>query len=141
MSGKPGHSVIVVGLDGTDASSRALHYAFGLAHRQGSAILAVHVMPPLAAVDASLIRAMADTSLEITDVMRAMVEALAKEYGQSARFVRTEGNPARRLIRIAEQERADGIVVGAGKRGVHKLLSSTALQTVRYSPCPVTVVP
>src|ERR1700677_873971 len=39
-----GPAALVVGVDGSDTSERALFYAFGLARRQGSRIVAVHAV-------------------------------------------------------------------------------------------------
>jgi hypothetical protein len=40
-------SLLVVGIDGSNTSWRALHYAFGLARRQGGFVVAVFAFTPI----------------------------------------------------------------------------------------------
>lgn len=138
-----GPRVLVVGVDGSETSWRALYYAFGLARRQrGSSLLAVFAGVP-------------DCALELTgcpnDVwsardrlvaeLRDAVAALSDEHRVAAEFVTMQWEPAESLVRVAAEHRADAIIIGASRALAHKLFGSTAVRTVRRSRCPVTVVP
>lgn len=130
--------MVVVGFDGSTTSEHALHYAAGLADRQGSELVVVHAltMPydPLWTGQTA-----ADTLTRAS--LEKSVHELAAERGVTATFVTAFGDAATVLTRIADEEKADAIVVGASTTPVHKLFGSTAVRAVRQCPCPVTVVP
>lgn len=130
--------MVVVGFDGSPTSEHALHYAAGLAERQGSELVVVHAlaMPydPFWAGQAA-----ADTLTKTS--LEKSVHEIAAECGVTATFVTAFGDAATVLTRIADEEKADAIVVGASTTPVHKLFGSTAVRAVRQCPCPVTVVP
>jgi nucleotide-binding universal stress UspA family protein len=50
-------------------------------------------------------------------------------------------NPFVELCRIAEEIRADAVVVGASARTAHRLVGSLAVRLVKAGRWPVTVVP
>jgi len=54
-----------------------------------------------------------------------------------------EAQPHQAIISVAEEEKADAIIVGTqGKTGLKKvLLGSVAARTIGYTPCPIMVVP
>jgi nucleotide-binding universal stress UspA family protein len=51
------------------------------------------------------------------------------------------GDPYREINRVADETRADAIVVGASKQAGHRLIGSLAVRLVRAGKWPVTVVP
>jgi nucleotide-binding universal stress UspA family protein len=69
------------------------------------------------------------------------VRGLAREHGVAARFVSVMGDPVAVIFKVARDERADAIVLGASRAPGHRLFGSTAVRAVRRCPCPVTVVP
>lgn len=142
MSEWPAQAVVVVGVDGTETSSRAVHYALGVARRLDSAVVAVHVLTTPATADPAVVVAAGDACRLHCAELQSVVTTLAAENGVRLTFVVAEGDPASTLLRVAEQYRADAIVVGASKALVHRFFGgSTAQRAVRYCPCPVTVVP
>ncbi len=128
---------LLVGVDGSDTSWRAMYYALGRARRENCTVIAVNVMPVTVAEVGGGCTALVDAGNE----MGSEVESLAREYQVHARFVSVVGDPAGVLLRLATEYHADGIVVGASKTLVHKIFGSIASRAVRHSPCPVTVVP
>ena len=85
--------------------------------------------------------------------LRASVRAEAQRVAERAATIlrrrwprvetlETEGDPRVEIARVAEETRADLLVLGA--RGVHRLegflVGSTSLAAVRYAACPVAVV-
>jgi nucleotide-binding universal stress UspA family protein len=136
--------VIVVGVDGSESSLRAGAYALGLARRQGSRLLAVWVRPEGAPVDlfVSTAAAMADAREQEADRLRKMMDWATAYYGiPAASLVIRHGDPFRELTRVAEEERADAMVVGASYHAGHRLVGSLGLRLVRAGRWPVTVVP
>ncbi len=128
---------LLVGVDGSDTSWRAVYYALGRARRENSTVIAVNVMPVAVAGAGAGCAALVDAGRQ----MGSEIESLAAEYQVTARFESIVGDPAGALLRLATEYQADGIVVGASKTLVHRIFGSIASRAVRRSPCPVTVVP
>ena len=59
----------------------------------------------------------------------------------SVTFIAAEGDPFTELRRIADETRADAVVVGASAHAGHRLVGSLAVRLVRAGRWPVTVVP
>ena len=63
------------------------------------------------------------------------------ELGISITFVAARGDPFTEIRRIADEVRADAIVVGASAQAGHRFVGSLAVRLVRAGKWPVTVVP
>jgi nucleotide-binding universal stress UspA family protein len=145
--GNDGPTSIVVGVDGTPTSLRALSHALGLARRQHARLVAVHVRdyPTAAAVewdtcgDAAVAAQRAGDLLEAE--LRAEVRQYADEWGVPWQFVARRGDPVRELEAVAQECRADALVVGTSAGIGHKIAGSIPRRLVRRSGAPVTVVP
>jgi nucleotide-binding universal stress UspA family protein len=136
----PRHRVLVVGVDGSNTSWRALYYAFGQARHHHTRVIAVHAISiPIA--NESFYFAQQHAAQDFADELRSALGALEVERGVALEFVCRTGNPANVLIQVAVRQQADALIVGASLLVRHRLLGSTALRTVRRSPVPVTVVP
>jgi nucleotide-binding universal stress UspA family protein len=145
--GTDGPSAIVVGIDGSTTSLRASAYAAGLARRQRARLVAVYVgsdsamcitEPSAAAV---LRMARAEAFEQSAADLRHEAEKKAREHGISITFVATRGDSLAELHRIARENRADAIVVGASTKAGHRIAGSLAVRLVRAGKWPVTVVP
>ena len=144
--GTDGPKMILVGVDDTVTSLRAAWYAAGLARRQGAKVTIVFVAPvaslgaatpggaELAAVQRESVRQTAD------DLRRRVAEGAA-ELGISISFIVAEGDAYAEIRRIADEIRADAVVVGASAKAGHRLIGSLAVRLVRAGRWPVTVVP
>jgi nucleotide-binding universal stress UspA family protein len=145
--GTDGPTVILVGLDGSTTSLRAGAYAAGLARRQRARVVAVYVGPvsgmSVAApgIDAALLVARSEAFDQTAADLRQMAEEGGRDRGISITFVATRGEPFAELCRIADEVRADAIVVGASAKAGHRLVGSLAVRLVRAGKWPVTVVP
>jgi nucleotide-binding universal stress UspA family protein len=144
--GTDGPSVILVGVDESVTASRAGAYAAGLARRQGARVVAVYVETPGAYIltssaGASVLAAEAEAHSEIAQDLSDRAAIRAAELGISITFIATRGDPFREISRIAQETRADAIVVGASLKAGHRLLGSLAVRLVKAGKWPVTVVP
>lgn len=144
--GTDGPKAILVGVDDSTTSLRAAAYAAGLARRQGASITVVFV-EPLASLGAAtpggagLIAARRDALSQIAEGLRRRTEEASKYLGISITFIATEGDPYTEIRRIADEIRADAVVVGASAHAGHRLVGSLAVRLVRTGRWPVTVVP
>jgi len=73
--------------------------------------------------------------------MRRRAEEFSAEMGVAITFVATRGDPFSELARIAEEIRADAVVVGASAHVGHRFVGSLAVRLVKAARWPVTVVP
>jgi nucleotide-binding universal stress UspA family protein len=133
-------------MDDTDTASHAFAYAAGLARRQGARLVTVFVIPgvSLAAATpagASVIAAEEEAHDEIADELRARVKQVSVELGVDATFIAAHGDAYTEIKRLADETRADAIVVGASAKAGHRLIGSLAVRLVRAGRWPVTVVP
>lgn len=144
--GTDGPSTILVGVDNSTTSLRAAAYAAGLARRQGASITAVFVAPIVtlasaAPSGASLAAAQQEAFSEVTDDLRRRAEETSADLGITVNFISAHGDAFTELCRVADQIRADAIVVGASAKAGHRLVGSLAVRLVRAGRWPVTVVP
>ncbi|WP_245628008.1 universal stress protein [Actinomadura oligospora] len=138
-----GPKVIVCGVDGSDPSLHAAAYAWGLARRSDAHLVlvyavAVAAMSTLTPGGAAVVR---EASEQVAEEMRAELEKAAERARVSYEFRREPGDPASVLTRIADEVRADAVIVGASAQAGHRLIGSVAVRLVRAGRWPVTVVP
>ncbi|GAA5185392.1 universal stress protein [Rugosimonospora acidiphila] len=141
--GSDGTAPLVVGVDGSGTSWRALYYAFGIARRQNATVLAVFAVSSPIALDDDELMACATTQAndQLADELRLTIQTLAADYRVRTTFVSLVGDPVGTLIRIADEQRADALIIGASQAFIHRVLPSKAVRAVRRCRCPVIVVP
>ena len=146
--GTDGPKVILVGVDDSVTSLRAGAYAVGLARRQRARLVVVYVEQLSAIYGAAVVGAGADAILagdrtlsETAADLRARAEEGAERLGVDLTFVVARGDPYTELKRVADQVRADAVVVGASTKAGHRWIGSLAVRLVRAGRWPVTVVP
>jgi len=144
--GTDGPSSILVGVDDSVTGLRAAAYAAGLARRQRARVLMVYVAPITGVGLASsagpaVLAAENEAHDEIAKELAARADLAARELGISVTFTHAHGDAYQQITRIAEETRADAIVVGASLSAGHRLLGSLAVRLVRAGKWPVTVVP
>jgi nucleotide-binding universal stress UspA family protein len=143
--GTDGPRVIVVGIDGSDTSLRATAYAWGLARRQGSQLIFVY-----APGGSTIVSLLPDATIsamsaadEVAADLRERISRISDTVHPAVAYTfRVEpGDAASVLIRVADEVRADAVVVGASAQAGHRLIGSVAIRLVRAGRWPVTVVP
>ncbi|MER6397323.1 universal stress protein [Kitasatospora sp. NPDC059973] len=143
--GTDGPKVILAGLDGSESSWRATAYAAGLARRQHATLAVAYVQPVLGAATALAGAAVGETTQEIADeLLAALREAerrLSDVWRLDWRFLTLRGDPFAGLARMADELRADAVVVGGSEQAGHRVIGSVAVRLVKAGRWPVTVVP
>ena len=144
--GTDGPKTILVGVDDSTTSLRAASYAAGLARRQGASVTVVFVAP-VASMGAAtpggagLVAAQREALGQMAEDLRRRAEEAARDLGISITFIAAEGDAYTEIRRIADEIRADAVVVGASAHAGHRLVGSLAVRLVRAGRWPVTVVP
>jgi nucleotide-binding universal stress UspA family protein len=139
-------SSIVCSVDFSDHSVRALRHAIALAGHALGRVTVIHVANPLLVQAAKAAYDVATINQETETELRALADDLATEAGAWAPEVRTiisVGDPATEIIKCAEEDDADMIVMGThGRSGYRKMFfGSVTEQVLRRSPVPVLAVP
>jgi nucleotide-binding universal stress UspA family protein len=133
--GKDGLAVIVVGIDGGDRAHHATAWATGLARRERARLVLVYVEPLTSPAYWSPfgMATAAEAASELVQELRQTAAQYLDAAGIRWELVHYRGDPAQGLETIAEDRRADCIVVGRGG-DVPRTLVSEARR-------PVVVVP
>jgi nucleotide-binding universal stress UspA family protein len=138
---------ILVGLDGSTGSARALAWAIEVAKALQAEIVAVHVAELLTPSALGLGLAPVDLPVDWVDDLRSRFEndwtAPLKQSGVRYRTVFETGAPAPTLIAMAREQHSDLIVTGSrGLGGFGELLlGSVSHQLVLHAQLPVVVIP
>ena len=136
---------IVVGVDGSEGSRLALHWAIDEAKIRGSAIEIVHTwdfIPPLDPVGGFVFvpdKDFQESAQLVVDNLLKSVSDLASSIAITTHVER--GSASQILLNHAKT--AELLVVGRRGRGgfIGLLMGSTATQVSHHAPCPVVIVP
>jgi nucleotide-binding universal stress UspA family protein len=145
--GTDGPGAIVVGIDGSPTSLRAAAYAAGLARRQHTKLIAVYARnAPAALISLADHSGMATSAVlkgqdELERQLRAELARQREVWGVDARLIARRGDPLTVLAAVAQETRADAVVVGSSASVGHRIAGSLAVRLVRCGRWPVTVVP
>ncbi|MCL4504349.1 MAG: universal stress protein [Deltaproteobacteria bacterium] len=133
---------MLVPVDGSEYSMKAVEYACDLAKSQpSSALTLMSVGIELPELEEG--RYIADKMKAQADSALKKAKDVAQKCGTIAQVLLATGpSPAEEIVRVAKDEKIDLIVIGsrglAGKTS--SFLGSTASKVVTYSPCSVLVV-
>ena len=135
---------VLVAYDGSEPAQKAVERAFS-EHADGEIILlrVVEAADGYTEAGIELLREyVTDRKANASTEMIDEVTDLAGSGDVEFRTEITAGDPAREVVRFAEEHDVDQLIVGNhGRSGVSRvLLGSVAEQIVRRSPVPVTVV-
>jgi nucleotide-binding universal stress UspA family protein len=138
---------ILVTTDFSETATKAFAPARTLAEKFGAKVVLAHIepdrLPPIVVEYAAV---------GVNDILRdqrkrareRLVQLSAEHFGSEADVdtIVTDGTPHVEIVRLAEQRRADLIVMATHGHGFisHAILGSTTERVVRRAPCPVFVV-
>ncbi|MDQ1276264.1 MAG: hypothetical protein QG610_1839 [Euryarchaeota archaeon] len=136
---------IVIATDGSENSRKAISCGIKIAKLSGATVYAIHVVDTLSVVSEiwtagkELIQ-----ELMIKDGKKILSETkkIIEDSGVEVKDVLLDGHPGEEIIKFAENNNIDLIVMGTlGATGLEKfLMGSVAEKVVRHSKVPVMVV-
>lgn len=133
---------ILVPLEFSKCSSKALQYAVPFARGFGAELVLLHVIEP--AVMINTVEVLPQNYVETGPEARQSLEAVQKTIGPgiSSRIAVRVGSPHVEIVEAARELECDLIILSThGRRGVeHLLLGSTAEKVVQRAGCPVLIV-
>jgi nucleotide-binding universal stress UspA family protein len=136
-------SSVVVGTDGSETAAEAVRSAIALAKLAGANLHIVTAYKPRP-VRGKGVPAEFRSQLAPSSAADALLEdqcARARAAGVSVEGHAGTGDPAEAVVRVAEQEHADLIVVGnKGMAGVRRVLGSIPNSVAHQAPCSVFIV-
>ena len=132
--------------DFSDPSYKALETARQLADRFSAELVLIHVVGPFPPPGSPHIFDIHKYSLELTDSATKSLEELVKERfseGAALRYTVLKGNPPDEIVRMAQEEGIDVIVIAThgSSEWPDLLFGSVTDKVVRMAPCPVLTVP
>jgi nucleotide-binding universal stress UspA family protein len=139
---------IVVGTDGSDTAAEAVRQAMSLAKLSNAQLSIVSAYSPVSGrrVKGEQAAAPADVQYEIgpredVNLILDAAAAEAKEEGIEVQTHPVEADPADAILNVAEETRADLIVVGnKGMTGARRyLLGSVPNNVSHHAPCSVLI--
>jgi nucleotide-binding universal stress UspA family protein len=140
---------IVVGTDGSETAAEAVRQAVELAKLSGASLSIVSAYAPVSGrrVSGEQQQAPADVQYEIgpREDVNLVLDAAAAEAKREGIEVQThpvEADPADAILNVAEETKADLIVVGnKGMTGARRyLLGSVPNNVSHHAPCSVIIV-
>jgi len=135
---------IIVCTDGSEYGDKAVRYAAQFADNYGIDLTILHVIEDTITQDALPTYPGFKPRREEAERILAQAKSLAGEVSKKVTCHEriALGPITSEIVRIAEVEDFDGIVVGTkGVRGLKRMLvGSIARQVIRHAHCPVTVV-
>lgn len=140
---------ILVPVDGSEGSWRALSTAVQLGEKFASELLVVNVIQPynnaaLLAVplDHATITQGNNELEKVGDKVLEMAEERLADYPHKIEFTLEVGHPSERIIALAKKANADAIVIGSrGLSGIAEFfLGSVSSKVSQYASIPVLIV-
>jgi nucleotide-binding universal stress UspA family protein len=139
---------IVVGTDGSDTASQAVNQAIQLAKLTGASLSVVSAFAPVSSrrVQGEQQGAPEDIQYELgpredVNIVLNAAAGKAKQEGIEVQTHAVEGDPADGILNVAEETKADLIIVGnKGMTGARRfLLGSVPNKVSHHAPCSVMI--
>jgi nucleotide-binding universal stress UspA family protein len=141
MNTDSARGTIVVGVDGSGHSDRALAWAVDEARMRGMTLRVIYAFPELLSLVGSPAHEYyPQMEKEAQQVFERALAAMPDTTGVRVERVLVAGNPSKVLVEASQD--ADLLVVGSrGVGGFHGMLTgSVSMQCVQHASCPVLVV-
>lgn len=140
---------ILVPLDGSDRSTKALSHTVELALKLGSQITLMHVVPSLPPYVNTAVDRLGQAQQSIIDELMRNGKEMLQQYASSisdkgidVKTFTVMGQPADEIIEKAIKENYDLIVIGSRGLGEIKgyLMGSVSNRVSRHAVCPVLII-
>ena len=128
---------IIFPTDFSTAAEVGMPEAESLAKARGATLVVLHVQEPLMAYEGALYYGPNEPTTELLD--RMLHEVVLEDKTIPVEYRLAMGDPATEIVRVANEEHADLIVMGThGRSGFSRfLMGSVAELVVRHANCPV----
>jgi nucleotide-binding universal stress UspA family protein len=136
---------ILVPVDGSDNSYRALDAALILSEKLGSHITVIHVMEeiPITHIGSEkLLNELLETYKKENQDILSKCSQLATQKGLTIKTFLLQGNPASAILDFSKKEKFDLVVMGSRGLGKFKelILGSVSSKIVHHSPCGILLI-
>jgi nucleotide-binding universal stress UspA family protein len=136
---------ILVPVDGSDNSYRALDAALVLSEKLGSNITVIHVMEeiPITHIGSEkLLKELLEAYKKENQDILSKCSEIASQKGLTINTFLLQGNPASVILDFSKKEKFDIVIMGS--RGLAKfkelILGSVSSKIVHHSPCAVLLI-
>jgi nucleotide-binding universal stress UspA family protein len=138
-------SKVLVPVDGSDNSHRALDAALLLSEKLDAKVTAIHVMediPLLHIQSDKLLRELLEAYKKESQVILSKCSDIATRKGLSINTKLLQGNASSTILDFCEKEKYDIIVMGSRGMGKFKelVLGSVSSKVIHHSSCPVMII-
>lgn len=138
-------SKVLVPIDGSDNSFRALDAALLLSEKLGAKVTAIHVMediPVLHIQSEKLLRQLLDSYKKESQKILLKCSEISARRGLSIDTKLLQGNAGSIILDFCEKEKYDTIVMGSRGMGKFKelVLGSVSNKVIHHSSCPVMII-
>lgn len=132
---------ILVAVDGSRESQRALEHAAELARDENARLTLVTVIAPVNVSPVPALTSVACIHQTYAQILATARDAVPADIGVTTMLL--EGQPAREIVRLAKTGRYDLIVMGTHGRGrlAGALLGSVSRAVLHCAPTPVLLLP
>ena len=136
---------VLVPVDGSDNSYRALEAALLLSEKLGSKITVVNVMEqvPITHIESEkLLSELLQAYKKENQEILSKCLKIATEKGLSIKTLLLQGNPASVILDYSKEEKFDLVIMGSRGMGKFKrlILGSVSSKIVHHSPCAILLI-
>ena len=137
---------ILVPVDFSAPSVKALKYAAAFAERFGAKLTLIHVVEPMAMPDFAVVSPLVSENDKLVKLSENKLRALPARFDINPAMIEKtlvrSGKPFNEIAQAARSLKVDLIIIGThGNTGIkHLWLGSTTERVVRHAQCPVFVV-
>jgi nucleotide-binding universal stress UspA family protein len=136
---------ILVPVDGSDNSYRALDAALVLSEKLGSNITVIHVMEevPITHIGSEkLLNELLEAYKKENQDILSRCSEIATQKGLTINTFLLQGNPASVILDFSKKEKFDMLIMGSRGLGKFKelILGSVTSKIVHHSPCAVLLI-
>ncbi|MDW0272861.1 MAG: universal stress protein [Nitrososphaeraceae archaeon] len=136
---------ILVPVDGSDNSYKALEAALVLSEKLGSNISVLNVMEqvPITHIESEkLLSELLEAYKKENQEMLSKCSDIASQKGITIKTVLLQGNPAPVILDYSKKENFDLVIMGSRGMGKFKelILGSVSSKIVHHSPCAIMII-